>query len=95
MGELGPFCSPELRAGLPAEVWERVQAARVLARADVPTVQTGEVLVLVEQRERARAARDWSAADTLRERIADMGWQVLDTPDGPRLEPVRAGSQSC
>jgi hypothetical protein len=47
-----------------------------------------EVLELMAERERAREARDFGAADDLRSRIRDAGFEVTDTPDGPRLEPV-------
>jgi cysteinyl-tRNA synthetase len=46
------------------------------------------VLALVEEREHLRANNDWAAADVLRDQLAQMGWQVLDTPSGPRLEPL-------
>jgi cysteinyl-tRNA synthetase len=67
-------------------VWDEVLAAQVsvqVAQRFVPT----EVIALVEERQAARARRDWVAADALRERIAAVGWSVLDTPEGPRLEP--------
>ncbi len=37
---------------------------------------------LIEQRERARSGRDWAAADQLRERLAAMGVEVVDTHAG-------------
>ena len=45
-----------------------------------------EVLELVERRESARKARDWKEADTLRARLLEMGVQVEDGPDGPKLK---------
>jgi cysteinyl-tRNA synthetase len=45
-----------------------------------------EVLALASEREAARSARDYSAADALRERIEAAGYRVTDTPDGPRVE---------
>ena len=45
----------------------------------------GEVERLVEEREAARAARDWAGADALRDRIQALGYQVKDTPEGPRV----------
>ena len=44
---------------------------------------------LLAERERARAERDFEAADRIRDRLAELGWQVRDTPDGARL--VRRG----
>lgn len=87
LDELGPFHRPEPQAGLPAEVWAHVGAALAQRQAVAMPNPPSEVLILLEQREAARAQRDWLAADALRARIAALGWQVLDTHDGPRLEP--------
>jgi len=46
-----------------------------------------EVVRLAEERAAARAARDFDAADAIRERIAAAGWSVVDEPDGFHLEP--------
>jgi cysteinyl-tRNA synthetase len=43
---------------------------------------------LLERREEARAARDFAAADRLRDELQALGWQVRDSPGGPEL--VRA-----
>jgi cysteinyl-tRNA synthetase len=43
---------------------------------------------MLQAREDARKARNWPEADRLRNEIASHGWQVLDTPDGSRLEPA-------
>jgi cysteinyl-tRNA synthetase len=43
---------------------------------------------LAARRQEARERLDWAAADVLRAEIAALGWQVQDTPDGPKL--VRA-----
>jgi cysteinyl-tRNA synthetase len=46
-----------------------------------------EVRALAEQREQARAARDFVASDRLREEIAARGWDVRDGADGFELLP--------
>jgi cysteinyl-tRNA synthetase len=43
---------------------------------------------LLEEREAARAAREFERADAIRAELAELGWQVRDTADGARL--VRA-----
>ena len=44
---------------------------------------------LGEERAAARAAKDFSAADLLRDRIAELGWKVVDAPGGAwSLEPI-------
>jgi cysteinyl-tRNA synthetase len=40
---------------------------------------------LVEQRDAARAARDWAAADAARDALVAAGWVVEDTPDGTKI----------
>ncbi|HOX25949.1 MAG TPA: cysteine--tRNA ligase [Candidatus Krumholzibacteria bacterium] len=45
------------------------------------------VAALCEAREQARARRDWAGADSLRAQIREIGWEVIDTPGGPRLSP--------
>lgn len=44
-----------------------------------------EVTEMVRQRQAARAARDFAAADALRDKIAAMGYEVKDTPDGAKI----------
>jgi cysteinyl-tRNA synthetase len=44
-----------------------------------------EQLELLERREQARAAKDWAAADRLRDELAAGGWTVRDGPGGPEL----------
>ena len=45
-----------------------------------------ELADLLRRRDEARNARDWAAADEIRDELASLGWKVVDTPDGPRLE---------
>jgi cysteinyl-tRNA synthetase len=47
-----------------------------------------EVQELAARRDRARADRDWVAADRLRDELRDMGWEVRDGPQGPELVPA-------
>ena len=47
-----------------------------------------EALELLEQRQKARAERDFEAADRIRDRLAELGWQVRDADDGATLVPI-------
>jgi cysteinyl-tRNA synthetase len=47
-----------------------------------------ELRQLAEERDAARAARDFERADAIRDELADAGWQIRDTPDGAKLVPL-------
>lgn len=53
---------------------------------DVPD----EVRALAAERDRRRDEKDFAAADALRDRIAHLGFTVVDTAEGPLLEPIVA-----
>lgn len=42
---------------------------------------------LMEEREEARAAKDFERADALRDELAELGWTVRDSAEGPTLVP--------
>jgi cysteinyl-tRNA synthetase len=74
-----------------SELPDSVKKATILRFDEVLGLKLGEwepatvpddVASLVEAREDARAARDWARADSLRDEIAEAGWEVRDTPDG-------------
>jgi cysteinyl-tRNA synthetase len=44
-----------------------------------------EAVALLEEREKARAAKDFERADDLRDQLAEMGWEVRDEAGGARL----------
>ncbi|MGK5110648.1 cysteine--tRNA ligase [Geodermatophilus sp. CPCC 205506] len=52
-------------------------------------VTGGLVALALEQRQAARARKDFAAADTIRDRLGALGVQVEDTPNGPRWELSR------
>ena len=47
---------------------------------------SAEVLALIEKRDAARAAKDWTASDTLRTELETLGYKVHDTPEGTKVE---------
>ena len=70
-----------------ADATFRSLIARLGERAEVSTRDPREALApfvaaLLELRARARAARDWEAADLVRDRLAAAGVEVRDGPDG-------------
>ena len=42
---------------------------------------------LMQEREEARAGKDFARADALRDELAEMGWEVRDSASGPSLVP--------
>jgi cysteinyl-tRNA synthetase len=42
---------------------------------------------LLREREEARAAEDFARADEIRDRLAELGWEVRDAADGAKLVP--------
>ncbi len=52
-------------------------------------VTDGLVRLALEQRQAARARRDFATADALRDQLTALGVQVEDTPQGPRWELTR------
>lgn len=85
--ELGPFHIPELCSGIRPDVWVTVAETSAYDGIQPSAQPSPEVLSLLQQRESARAERDWAAADALRARLTVLGWEVRDTPAGPTLSP--------
>ena len=89
LDELGPYQPlAEVHSGIDPAWWERVagERARHLAQATVEESAPPEVLLLVEERQQARQGKNWAESDRLRQQISEMGWKVMDTPQGPQLE---------
>jgi cysteinyl-tRNA synthetase len=44
-----------------------------------------DALALAAERDEARAAKDWARADSLRDQLIELGYEVADTPNGTEL----------
>jgi cysteinyl-tRNA synthetase len=53
-----------------------------------------EVRALAAERDEKRRAKDFAGADALRDRIAELGYRVVDGPQGATLEPLEAAAAS-
>jgi cysteinyl-tRNA synthetase len=51
---------------------------------DIP----GDVQALIDERDAARASKDFARGDEIRDRLTSMGWEVMDTPAGTRVRPL-------
>ncbi|MEP6669857.1 MAG: cysteine--tRNA ligase [Chthoniobacter sp.] len=79
-GDLAPAHAAQLLAD-----WRQIDSVLGFEReaAAIPA----EVLALVEERQQARASKEWKKSDELRDAILALGWMVKDTKDGPKLTP--------
>jgi cysteinyl-tRNA synthetase len=76
------------------EDWDRVLALDLTRSPVGDEVEAPpEARALAAERDAAREARNWAAADALRAKLEDMGWQVEDGAGGTRLRPRRASEQ--
>jgi cysteinyl-tRNA synthetase len=50
---------------------------------------TGEAVVILEERIKARDNKDWPSADRLRNKLTALGVEVQDTPDGQRAIQIK------
>jgi cysteinyl-tRNA synthetase len=72
---------PGARAAL-EEMLPLLGLERLLAPAEASDAEADE---LMTAREQARADRDFERADRIRDELVSRGWEVRDTPEGPRL----------
>ncbi len=86
--ELGPWRMPGSQADIRPDVWQAALAAQAQSAVEVVLEPATAVLELAASRTVARQQREWAKADALRDQIAALGWQVTDTPDGPKLSPL-------
>ena len=83
--DIGPLSVPDPgSAGIPEAVWKLVSGAPQPS-APVATAPPPEALRLADERQAARARKDWAASDEYRRQIEALGWTVQDTPDGAKL----------
>jgi cysteinyl-tRNA synthetase len=67
--------------------WDRVLGLDLERAAKRAWEPPDEVRELVAERDRARAAREYERSDELRERLTEMGLDVMDGPEGTRVRP--------
>ena len=80
---LGSEALPEERRSFLASVDEVFQL-RLNQKEEV--LISEEVQALIEKRAAARQAKDYAVSDQIRDQIADLGFTILDTPTGQKLE---------
>jgi cysteinyl-tRNA synthetase len=66
---------------------EMLELVGLESLAEVEEGADAEAEGLMAEREEARVGKDFGRADEIRDRLAEMGWEVRDSADGPRLVP--------
>ena len=87
---LGAWRIPTVHSDIPGAVWDaamQVDAQKIAERPKQPQ-PPANVLQLAQEREQARAEKDWLKADEIRDQLHAFGWQISDTPDGSQLAPL-------
>ena len=75
LGEFDQVLGLELLAG--AEKLRQAQSAAAPAAEDA-----AEIEALIARRAEAKKAKDWAAADAIRDELKAMGIEIKDTPNG-------------
>lgn len=70
-----------------AELWKELDAVLGLL---IPAEETipDEATELLEARAVARTEKNWTESDRIRDALAELGWTVKDTPEGPKLRKL-------
>lgn len=88
---------PLIGRGFSAPVWikalaaakekklEREQAAYLEFDSDPHNNFPEEIADLLNNRKQARKEKLWDSSDQIREKLNELGWDVLDTPEGQRV----------
>ncbi len=74
-------------AGAAEALAEMLDLVGLGSLAEAERVAGSEAEALLAERDRARAAKDFARADEIRDRLAELGWEVRDSADGARLVP--------
>jgi cysteinyl-tRNA synthetase len=67
--------------------WDQVLGLDLERDATSGWTPTEEMRTLMAARDEARAAKDFAKADAIRDQLAAMGLEVMDTPEGTRVRP--------
>ncbi len=80
-----PLSSEEAAAVL--QLWKELDSVLGILIPQEEEVSS-EVTDLLEARAVARAEKNWAESDRIRDALAELGWTVKDTPEGPRLRKI-------
>jgi cysteinyl-tRNA synthetase len=69
--------------------WDQVLGLDLQREAASSWEPTEEIRDLVARRDAARASKDYAESDRIRDRLTEMGLEVMDTPEGTKVRPRR------
>jgi cysteinyl-tRNA synthetase len=85
--ELVAEANREKTPGAPEALREMLELVGLDSLAGVEGEADREAESLLAERQEARAAKDFARADEIRDRLAELGWEVRDSAEGARLVP--------
>jgi hypothetical protein len=84
---LGNYSPPtDMTCGIRSEVWQNIELQFENQTAVIKEMPPHEVLEIIQQRETARSVKNFQESDRLRSQVEELGWRLMDTPDGPQVE---------
>jgi cysteinyl-tRNA synthetase len=82
---IGQVSPTEAAAALAA--WRKIDSVIGLG-GKTEAAAPPELLALLDERQAARKAKDFKRSDAIRDELKMKGWQIEDTPKGPRLKRI-------
>ena len=79
--------SPDKKLKL-LEKFDTVLGLNISEMQETQIILPKEVEKMVKAREDFRKAKMWKEADVLRQRIKERGYEIEDTPEGPRITQI-------
>jgi cysteinyl-tRNA synthetase len=73
--------------GAPEALKEMLELVGLESVAEAETGGDAAAEALLEERQQARAAKDFARADEIRDELATLGWEVRDGVGGAKLVP--------
>lgn len=84
--ELARSALPDSTKKATIQEFDRILGLRLADWSPSEEIIPAEILEMVETRQRLRAEKRWSEADQIRNEIYSAGFEVEDTPQGPRVK---------
>jgi cysteinyl-tRNA synthetase len=78
---------PPGEKGALLRAWDHLLGLDIDREARAEWAPNDDIRALMAARDEARAAKDYATSDRLREELAAMGLEVMDTPAGTRVRP--------